>query len=98
MATIGGAETLGASAAIGSLEAGKKADLVVVDLDCGNYGPVYDIYSHLVYAAHGEMVKATMVNGRWLMLDGKLMTLDESRLRRIVSRYAREVRSTANAQ
>ncbi len=98
MATIGGAETVGAAAAIGSLEAGKKADLVVVDLDCANYGPVYDIYSHLVYAAHGEMVKATMVNGRWLMLDGKLMTLDESCLRCIVSRYAREVRSISGAQ
>ncbi len=93
MATLGGAEAVGAADAIGSLAPGKKADLIAVDLDYVNYGPVYDLYSHLVYAAHGEMVKSSMVNGRWLMLDRKLMTLDEHRLRDLVSRYAREVRS-----
>jgi 5-methylthioadenosine/S-adenosylhomocysteine deaminase len=91
MGTIGGAECLGASQTIGSLEPGKRADLIVIDLDFANYGPVYDIYSHLVYAAHGEMVESTMVNGRWLMRDGKLVTLDEGRLRRIVTRRARQV-------
>jgi 5-methylthioadenosine/S-adenosylhomocysteine deaminase len=91
MGTSGGAACLGASEAVGSIEPGKKADLVVVDLDFANYGPVYDIYSHLVYAAHGEMVKSTMVNGRWLMRDGELLTLDESRLRRIVARRTHQV-------
>jgi 5-methylthioadenosine/S-adenosylhomocysteine deaminase len=93
MGTMGGARAVGAADAIGSLEAGKKADLIVVDLDCGNYGPVFDVYSHLVYATHGEAVKATMVNGRWLMRDGKLLTVDEKRIREIVSRRAREIRS-----
>ena len=87
LATLGGAEALGAADQIGSLEAGKQADLIVVDLQGANYGPVYDLYSHLVYACHGEMVKGTMVAGRWLMRDDHLLTLNESRLREIVRHY-----------
>lgn len=87
LATIGGARAIGAGEQIGSLERGKQADLIVVDLQGANYGPVYDLYSHLVYACHGEMVKDTMVAGRWLMRDGRLLTLNEGRLRQIVRHY-----------
>lgn len=87
LATIGGAQAIGAGDLIGSLQRGKQADLIVVDLQGANYGPVYDLYSHLVYACHGEMVKDTMVAGRWLMRDGRLLTLDEGRLRKIVRHY-----------
>lgn len=87
LATLGGAEALGAADRLGSLEPGKQADLIVVDLQGANYGPVYDPYSHLVYTAHGEMVTSTMVAGKWLMLNNKLLTLSEKRLRQIVSHY-----------
>lgn len=87
LATIGGARAIGAADQIGSLQRGKQADLIVVDLHGANYGPIYDLYSHLVYTCHGEMVRGTMVAGKWLMRDGRLLTLDEGRLRGIVSKY-----------
>lgn len=87
LATSGGAQALGEGDRLGSLERGKQADLIVVNLRGANYGPVYDLYSHLVYACHGEMVTDTMVAGRWLMRNNRLLTLDENRLRRIVAHY-----------
>jgi 5-methylthioadenosine/S-adenosylhomocysteine deaminase len=77
MATINGAKALGLEGQIGSLEAGKRADLVVVSTSSARMTPIYDPVSHLVYAAHGEDVRTVMVNGRVLMRDRKMLTLDE---------------------
>jgi 5-methylthioadenosine/S-adenosylhomocysteine deaminase len=87
MATIEGARAVGAADAIGSLEPGKQADLIVVDLQGPAYGPVYNIYSSLVYVADGEVVESTMVAGRWLMKERKLLSLDERRMQRILDTY-----------
>jgi len=77
MATIGGARALGLERQVGSLEAGKRADLVVVSMASARQTPLYDPVSHLVYATRGDDVRTVMVNGRVLMRDRKMLTLDE---------------------
>jgi 5-methylthioadenosine/S-adenosylhomocysteine deaminase len=76
-ATRGGAAVLGAGAAIGSLEAGKKADCIVLDLNQPHLTPIYNPVSHLVYAARGSDVLHSVINGRLVMRDRRLLTLDE---------------------
>jgi 5-methylthioadenosine/S-adenosylhomocysteine deaminase len=77
MATLGGARALGLEREIGSLEAGKRADVVVVGLGAPRLHPLYDPVSHLVYAAKGSDVRDVVVEGRILMREGRLKTLDE---------------------
>jgi 5-methylthioadenosine/S-adenosylhomocysteine deaminase len=77
MATLGGARALGLEDRIGSLEAGKRADLVVVGLGEARLQPMYDAVSHLVYAAKGADVRHVVVEGRVLMRDRVVLTLDE---------------------
>jgi 5-methylthioadenosine/S-adenosylhomocysteine deaminase len=76
MATLGGARALGLADRIGSLEPGKRADLIVVSTAGARQTPIYDPISHLVYVAHGDDVTTTIVNGRVLMRDRKVLTLD----------------------
>ena len=77
MATIGGARALGLETQVGSLETGKRADLVVVSMAGARQTPLYDPVSHLVYVSRGDDVRTVMVNGRVLMRDRKMLTLDE---------------------
>jgi 5-methylthioadenosine/S-adenosylhomocysteine deaminase len=76
MATIGGARALGLEREIGSLEAGKRADLIVVRMDRARQTPVFDPVSHLVYTTRGDDVDTTIVNGRILMRGRVVRTLD----------------------
>ncbi|HJO04408.1 MAG TPA: amidohydrolase family protein [Acidobacteriota bacterium] len=76
MATIAGARALGLEAQIGSLEVGKRADLTIVSGNVLNLVPRYDPYSHLVYAARGDNVRVTVVDGQVLYKDGSFLTLD----------------------
>jgi 5-methylthioadenosine/S-adenosylhomocysteine deaminase len=87
MATIEGARALGMADRIGSLEVGKKADLVVVDTRSPHLTPLYNPYSHLVYAARGSDVVHSVVDGRVLMEDRCLQTLD---LEEVLSRSREE--------
>jgi 5-methylthioadenosine/S-adenosylhomocysteine deaminase len=77
MGTIGGARVLGMEKQIGSLERGKRADLIVVSARNARHTPMYDPLSHLVYVTNGDDVQTTIVNGRVLMRDRKVLTLDE---------------------
>ena len=92
LATREGARALGMQDTIGSLEAGKRADLVVVDGDQPNLVPRYDPYSHLVYAARAGDVRATVVEGRVLYRDGEYLTLDRAAVVRQARRVAERVR------
>jgi 5-methylthioadenosine/S-adenosylhomocysteine deaminase len=76
MATLGGARVLGMEREIGSLEAGKRADIAVLDLDTARATPLYDIYSQLVYAVKGSDVTDVVVNGREVVRERKSLTLD----------------------
>ena len=80
MATIDGARALGLEGTIGSLEAGKRADLITVSMSAARQTPMYDPLSHLVYVTRGDDVRNTIVNGRVLMRDRKVLTLDESQV------------------
>ncbi|WP_062646988.1 amidohydrolase [Streptomyces maremycinicus] len=77
MATIEGARALGLGEQLGSLEAGKRADLVVLDLAAPHLRPRHDPWSTLAYAAHPSDVRDTVVDGRVLMRDRELTTVDE---------------------
>ena len=77
MATMGGARVLGAENKIGSLEPGKKADLIVLDMNQPHLTPLYTIPSHMVYAARGADVIHSVINGNIVMQNRELKTLDE---------------------
>src|ERR1700694_3029005 len=77
MATIEGARALHMEKEIGSLEAGKKADLILIGLDAPSAVPLFDIYSQLAYALKGSDVETVIIGGHVVMRDKKLLTLDE---------------------
>ncbi|PYQ11085.1 MAG: amidohydrolase [Acidobacteria bacterium] len=92
MATLGGARALGMEDRIGSLEPGKRADLVVVGLDEPRLHPLYDPVSHLVYAAKGADVRDVVVEGRVIMRDRRVITLDEKAVLAEADRLRDQVR------
>src|SRR5438270_24938 len=77
MATIDGARALHMEKEIGSLEAGKKADLVLISLNEPNAVPMYDIYAQIAYSLKGSDVDTVVIGGRVVMRDRKLLTVDE---------------------
>ncbi len=91
MATIGGARVLGLDDLIGSIEVGKRADIIVIDLSTPGIQPVYSVESAIVYAANGADVTHTIVDGRVLMRDRKLLTLDEQAILEAAARYRERV-------
>ena len=76
MATIKGAEALGLDDKIGSLEKGKKADIIIMDMSKPHLTPMYNPYSHIVYAALASDVSHSIINGQLVMEQGKILTLD----------------------
>jgi 5-methylthioadenosine/S-adenosylhomocysteine deaminase len=80
MATVGGAAAIGLARQIGSLEPGKRADLIVVSGSASRQIPLYDPVSHLVYTTHGDDVRTTIVNGKVVMKDRQVRTLDRRRV------------------
>jgi len=77
MATIDGAKVLGLGEQVGSLEVGKKADVILVDLSKPHLKPLHDVYANLVYSAHGSDVDTVIVDGKILMENQRVKTLDE---------------------
>ena len=77
MATIRGARALGMESRIGSLEGGKLADMILVRLDRPNAVPLYDAVSQMVYALKAGDVRDVMVNGKPVVRDGRILTLNQ---------------------
>lgn len=77
MATIDGARALHMEKEIGSLEPGKKADLILINLDEPNAVPMYDVYAQLAYALKGSDVATVVIGGRAVMRDRKVLTVNE---------------------
>lgn len=92
LATIGGAKALGMEKMIGSLEAGKRADLITVSMSAARQTPMYDAVSHLVYVTRGDDVRNTVVNGKVLMRDRKMSTLNETDVLNQARALAQKVR------
>ena len=81
LATIRGAEALHLDKEIGSLEVGKRGDIVIVEGDALNQIPSYNLYSDLVYATKASDVETVIINGRVVMRDRRLLTLDEAAIK-----------------
>ncbi|HEY7288755.1 MAG TPA: amidohydrolase [Vicinamibacterales bacterium] len=92
LATIGGARALAMEDRIGSLEPGKRADVITVSISAARQTPLYDPVSHLVYTTRGDDVRTTIVNGRVLMKDGRVSTLDRAQVIADANRLASRVR------
>lgn len=94
MATIEGAKVLGMEKITGSLEAGKKADIIIIGLDKPHLTPLYNEYSHLVYAASGADVDTVIINGKLVMENRKLLTIDENEVMQKVREIAVEIKES----
>jgi 5-methylthioadenosine/S-adenosylhomocysteine deaminase len=94
LATLGGARVLGLADQIGSLEPGKRADLIVVDTRAPRAVPLYNVYSHLVYALKGSDVRTSIINGKVVMIDGRVITLREAEILPKARELAARVRAT----
>jgi len=81
MATRGGAGAIGLGDTIGSLETGKRADIIQVSLDDVHFVPTYDVISHLVYVADEQDVVSVVVDGKVLMRDREILTIDTERVK-----------------
>ncbi len=93
MATIGGARALGMESLIGSIEKGKRADIISVSTSAARQTPLYDAVSHLVYTTRGDDVRTTIVNGKVLMRDRRVLTLDRASVIADANRAAIAVRA-----
>ena len=91
MATIGGAKALGWEQEIGTLEVGKKADVILIDLQALHYYPHNNIISDLVYSSQGADVKTTIINGQVIMRDRRFINLDLEKVKAEMSQAARAI-------
>jgi 5-methylthioadenosine/S-adenosylhomocysteine deaminase len=94
MATCDGAKVLGLDALVGTLEAGKKADICIIDMDKPHLTPLYDEYSHLVYAVGGADVETVLINGTVVMKNRRLLAIDEAEAMRRVRAIALRVKKS----
>lgn len=97
MATIGGARSLHMEKEIGSLEAGKKADLILIRTDAPHAVPMYNLYSHLVFALKASDVETVVIGGRVVMRNRRLLTLDEAEVLARAREYAAKVKQSLAA-
>jgi 5-methylthioadenosine/S-adenosylhomocysteine deaminase len=94
MATIEGAKALHMEKQIGSLETGKKADIILISLDEPNAVPIFDIYAQLAYALKGSDVETVVIGGRVVMRDKKLLTLNEPEILAKAREYGKKVEAS----
>jgi 5-methylthioadenosine/S-adenosylhomocysteine deaminase len=94
MATIEGARALHMEKEIGSLESGKKADIILISLDEPNAVPMYDVYAQLAYALKGSDVETVVIGGRIVMRDHKLLTLNEPEILAKAREYGKRVEAS----
>jgi 5-methylthioadenosine/S-adenosylhomocysteine deaminase len=92
MATVGGAKVLGMDDRIGSIERGKRADVITVSMAATRQVPLYDPVSHLVYVTRGDDVRTTIVNGKILMRNRQVRTLNRAVVVADAKRLAEDVR------
>lgn len=95
MATANGAKALQDGSLYGSLEAGKKADLIIINPDSVGMQPMHDPIANLVTSMHSTNVESTICNGRWLMRKRRILTFDEDALLREAKQRAADIRRRA---
>jgi 5-methylthioadenosine/S-adenosylhomocysteine deaminase len=97
MATIEGARAIHLEKKIGSLEAGKQADLIVVETENAHSTPMYDAYSAIVYALKASDVRTVLIAGKPVMQDRKMLTLDEPAILAKAREYAPKIAASVKA-
>jgi 5-methylthioadenosine/S-adenosylhomocysteine deaminase len=95
MATRWGAEVLGLGDKVGSIEKGKLADIVIINLKKPHLTPLYDVYSHIVYAAMASDVETVMVNGKVVVNRRRLVTADESEILYRAQKWCEKIKESA---
>jgi 5-methylthioadenosine/S-adenosylhomocysteine deaminase len=94
MATIGGARALHLETQIGSLDPGKKADLIVVDTSTPEATPMYNVYSELVYGLHSSDVRTVIIAGKIVVEDRRVLTLDEEAILAKAQEYKEKIEAS----
>lgn len=94
MATCEGARALGLENKVGMLKAGMKADIILINLDKPHLTPIYNEYSHLVYAVQGSDVDTVFINGKMVMKNRKLLTIDEVEVMEKVNQIAVRIKKS----
>jgi 5-methylthioadenosine/S-adenosylhomocysteine deaminase len=97
MATSGGARAIHLDSEIGSIEPGKRADIIVVGMDSAHQVPVYNIYSQLVYATKASDVQTTVIDGKIVMENRHVLTIDERAVYQKASEYRDRIRKSLAA-
>lgn len=93
LATIDGARALGLEKEIGSIEEGKRADLIIIHLDKLHLTPQPDIVSTIVYSAERSDVESVMIDGKWMMKNRRLLTMNEEEIKAAASQQGRQLAS-----
>ena len=91
MATIRGARALDLDSITGSIQAGKRADIAIVDVDSLHQTPYFNVYSALVYSTKASDVRTVVINGRVVMLDRRLLTLNENAIKKDANLYREKI-------
>jgi 5-methylthioadenosine/S-adenosylhomocysteine deaminase len=98
MATSGGAEAIGLGDQIGSIEAGKRADVILVDYNDVHHIPSYDVISHLVYVTDEQDVSTVVIDGQVIMENGTIKTMDTTRVAAEARALAAKIKSALAAR
>ncbi len=96
MMTINGARAIGMGDQLGSLEGGKLADIAIIDFDQPHLIPCYDLYSHLIYAVNRTDVRHVIINGKLVMEDRDLLTLNAGEIKERMYRLGQAIRQSSN--
>jgi 5-methylthioadenosine/S-adenosylhomocysteine deaminase len=96
MATRGGAIAAGLGDTVGSIEVGKRADLIQVAFDDVHHVPTYDVISHLVYVTDEQDVATVIVDGKLLMKEREILTIDTTRVAKEANALAGQIQSALN--
>lgn len=98
MATITGARAIDLDREIGSIEEGKRADIILVSMNGIHQAPIYNVYSHLVYATKASDVETVIINGRVVMHNRRVMTIDETMVRMKAREYRDKIRKSLESK
>ena len=98
MATIRGAAAIHQEKEVGSLEAGKRADVIIVDMSSTHQTPVYNVYSQLVYATKAADVQTVVINGKIVMENRRVLTVDSRQVESKANFYRDQIVKSINAK
>lgn len=98
LATVGGAKVLGLDQHIGTLQPGYKADLLIIDMEQPHFYPQHDVVANLVYAAHASDIETVIINGKIVMENRKLLTMDEKAVLRNVQEHTNALLARSRAK